>query len=411
VAFCILYICNYMGVRSGWEGPMEGQDDHEAKMIPPAFHLRLTFGLQFVYLIVGNLSIYNLVFQRNIFIKHYVSFDSIKKRRETFNESIQLVNNNHVTITNKVPELRNIDEIALDFTCNGGIELNNQEILVSLNKKLTDYMMQGYVYNNNNNIETIWNPLSKFKRFECCSKTNDKLRKNFKNQSLPFKMFVGFHILTFIVIYILIIVGQDKWFSTKGNRMEIDTFTGFPPMLTPKMIDYDNEFISVLVWTGYIGWLGMMIGGVGLIIWWISVLLGFLVIIPILDILWLLFDYLICYFSPSARDRLVKRKNSNYCGEISDAWLGHRVVDWDVRKKAEIRRVRRNELENWDSCRSRDPVLKINGGIDYIFVNKHNKDILKSYFKSRYGRNPITWGRDVKTNDVVIPTAPILTEP
>ena len=125
------------------------------------------------------------------------------------------------------------------------------------------------------------------------------INDNFKNQSLPFKMFVGFHILTFIIVYILIIVGRDKWFSSKGNKLE-RRWNSSPPFniplfALPKMIDYDNEFISVWVWTGYIVgyWLGVNLGGGLLAIWTILCPLLFFVIIPILDILWCCFDCLI----------------------------------------------------------------------------------------------------------------------
>ena len=75
VGFGILYICDYMGIRNGWEGPYEGAPvDHSAKYYNSSVdtvHLNspVVFGFQFFYLIC-TLSPYYLYFGRNIFIKH-----------------------------------------------------------------------------------------------------------------------------------------------------------------------------------------------------------------------------------------------------------------------------------------------------------------------------------------------------
>ncbi len=400
VAFGILYLCNYMGVRKGWEGPFEGQEDRNARFAVK--FAPTTFGTQFVYLIFGNFIMYKILFGRNIFIKHHITFNSLKKRRETFNNTVQLINKNHVALYKD--------------TSNEETKLNHQEVLDCLTEGIKDYMLEGNVYyNNDNKIVVLWKPLSKSKKFECCSKTNDTLRKKFKNQSLPFKMYVGFHILTFIVVYILIIVGQDKWFSSKGNKHEIETFNiiRLPvAMLTPKMIDYDNELISVFVWTGYV----LFYPFVNLLAIYVAVMLIKWIFILIMDILWCCFDCLICYFSVSALERLVKRRNSICCdtddSNNSDIWLFMIALKGgpcEVRRMTKKKLDWKTEFENAKLCGISDPVLKINKNCHLAFVHKGNKNILRDHFKYRYGCDPV-WGRvlDNTGESKIEPSAPVV---
>ncbi len=178
-------------------------------------------------------------------------------------------------------------------------ELNKQQIIAKYDKEIKDHMLEGNIYNNHNDeIIVLWKPLSNSKMFECCSKTNQKRRKNFKNQPLFFKMFVAFHIITFIVVYILSIIGKDKWFSTMGHELEYNSSITVPPFGMPKIIDYDNEFISVLVWTGYIVGFWSFFGA-GLVlgsIWILAIVITvvYYCIIAIIDILWCFADCLIC---------------------------------------------------------------------------------------------------------------------